>query len=307
MKFIGKTRNKDDYESIVVLRDEYRRIFGIVDQCLVSCRYDKETDTGFIVYIDYKYDVIWRDRGYLSKWSEEEMDAFRKAICKLDYAQMYPCEILTSRKKLDFKRMLGVGYLQALNQQYDQIDNVLEEARSYVENRNEERARSFFLSFSSLLIVINLFFYILQSNGILTPPWEMDFTAAISFGIIGSYTSIWSRFNKLQMNGLSTRFALVVESLSRLMIGCVSALVILMAFKSGLILSVMNDDNAIYSSSIIGFVAGFSERWLDSIVEKVQDMSRGDKQNQNTRPSDDIDNMQAYEKVPTEATDEKEI
>lgn len=36
MKFIGKIRNKDDYESIVALRDEYRRILGLLTNAL--CR-----------------------------------------------------------------------------------------------------------------------------------------------------------------------------------------------------------------------------------------------------------------------------
>lgn len=255
----------------------YREAFGIMDRYLLNYTIDSN-DKGFIIFIDRQYDIDWADKGFISTWSDDEQATFYDAIGKLDAAQTYPCEILSKQKKLNFKRILGTAYVDVFHKNYNTIETSIKQAQDYVNERSMEKARTIFLTVATACIFLFLIAFYLQRNGGTFLPWSINVSAAILFGTAGAYTSIWSRFSELKMKGLSTKFALVVESLSRLLVGCISAIVMIMAFKTDFVLSVLKDKEPIYVYSVIAFVAGFSERWLTSIVERF--INEDEKQNE---------------------------
>ena len=257
----------DPLEALDDNQKEYREAFGIVDRYLLNYTLDNNGN-GFIVFIDRVYDIDWEDNNYVSTWSAAEQTKFYDAIGRLDAAQTYPCEILDNRKKLNFKRILGAAYVDVFHKNYNTIDDSIKKAQDYVDKRSMEKARTIFLSVATICIMVFLTVFYLHKNELITLPWGINVSAAILFGTAGSYSSIWSRFSKLTMKGLSTKFALVIESLSRLLVGCISAAVVIMAFKTDFILTVLQDKEPLYVYSLIAFVAGFSERWLTSIVER---------------------------------------
>lgn len=261
----------DPLESKDENQKKYRETFGIVDRYLLQYSMDDNNQTGFIVFIDREYDIDWIDNDYTNQWSQEEKKLFSDTIGRLDKEQTYPTDILRKSHRLNFKRILGVGYTNAFHKSFDDLDDIIAEARKYVEERSKEKARTIFLTVASLCILVCTSLFLLQKYQIFSLPWNLNYSAAIIFGMAGAYVSIWSRFKQLKMKGLSSKFALWVESLSRLLVGCVSSIVIIMFFNVDLILTLLKNKEPIYVYSIIAFVAGFSERWLTSIVERFID------------------------------------
>ena len=94
-----------------------------------------------------------------------------------------------------------------------------------------------------------------------------DWALTLLFGTLGSYFSIWTRYGKLTMTGLSTKALHFLETLTRMIIGAISASVVLLAVKCGLILPKLAETTPLWFFGLTGFAAGFSERLIDSLME----------------------------------------
>jgi hypothetical protein len=96
---------------------------------------------------------------------------------------------------------------------------------------------------------------------------DEEWALTLMFGTLGSYFSIWTRYGKLVMTGLSTKTLHFLETLTRLIIGAISASVLILAVKCGIILPKMAEAAPLWFFGLTGFAAGFSERIIPSLME----------------------------------------
>lgn len=252
-------------------QEEYRKTFDIVDKFLINCEGDK-----FIVYIDGENDIDWVEATNFQGFNDDEKKNFYEAIAKLDRAQAYPCMLLREEYVLSFKRILGAGYMAAFHKSFDTIDDTIEEAKKYVKHRNLERGRQIYLSWAGVFSFLAISFLFCVHHITELQFMSEEIVAVIVLGITGAYFSIWTRYKDLLMKGFSTRSLLALEAISRLFVGGISAYLIYIAFQCQIVFNVLSNIEDIYVCSFLGFLGGFCERFVPSLVESFANKSLKD-------------------------------
>lgn len=259
-------KKKEDQTPRDESQKHYREVFQVKDKFLINYATEEDNgkEVGYIVFIDYENDLDYIDSRERKGWSDKDKEKFTGYIAKLQKAEAAPALSLTEKQILTFKRKLGTGYVLALQRNWQDIDKVINEAQSYLQHRNTESARRKFLEAGGLIAfifaVIGLILYLNDSDN----KWYYG----IIFGVLGAYTSIWSRYGKLIFTGLASSWLHYLEAVSRLFIGVTFAVVAMFAIKCGLIFSQIGSEIEIYAYSLASFAASFSERFIPSLIEK---------------------------------------
>lgn len=241
---------------------EYRKEFGIIDRYLLNFESGK-----FIVFIDKDYDIDWVETTDFAGWTDEEKTKFYSNIEKLDRAQTHPCMLLSNTYKIAFKRILGSAYVAAMHRSFDGVDTTIAEAQLYVSQRNLEKARQIYLTYAGIITLCAIVFLFCRINTDCVSFCTDTSACCIVMGIAGAYFSIWQRYEDLLMKGFSTRRLLALESISRLFIGGISAIVVFLAYKCHVVFTLLETIEPIYAISFLGFLGGICERFVPSLVE----------------------------------------
>ena len=253
----------------------YRVEFGnIVDQYLVFYRNEERNGKKYksIVYIDAENDIDWIDEG--DNLSEEEMKKRNQYIALLDVVHALPVKNLSKKEVVNFKKLLGVGYAAALYQNWDEVKMAIENAKQYRDDRNKEHSRFLLLSAAAICLAIIAGMYLAFVHFMQSHPHFNLFTGMV-MGAFGSYVSIWTRYGKLDMTGLSTPSLHYLEAFSRIFIGMIFSLIIILTLKSGVIFNnLITENHEIYLYCLLGFCAGFSEKFVPTIMENFMNNSK---------------------------------
>lgn len=259
---------EEKYPAMNNTQKEYREEFGgIVDQYLVSYSSErKEKPDGYhrIVYIDADNDIQWRVEKE-DTLTEEDQKSRNQAMSKLRIAQSLPVQNLSHEEIINYKKILGMGYNAALIKDWAEVDAAIREAGKYRDDRNKERSRYILLTAAS--------FYLLLFGIACAVVWycceQTDSgMMGMMMGAVGAYVSIWTRYGKMDMTGLGTKSLHYLEAFSRILIGAIFAALATLMVKSGLVFSNFDNDVYNYLLPILGFCAGFSEKWIPSILER---------------------------------------
>lgn len=259
----------------------YREVFKIEDKFLIYYTLDNVNgeEKGYIVFIDYENDLDYVEDRTREGWTEDDNVAFSRYIAKLQKAEATPALSLSERQVLNFKRKLGAGYVLALQKNFSAIDKVISDALAFLQQRNTESARRKFLESGGIVAlifaIVGFVLYLYDSDN----KWFYG----IVFGVLGAYTSIWSRYGKLIFTGFASTWLHYLEAISRLFIGVIFAVVAMFAVKCGLIFSQISPASELFAYSLVSFAASFSERYIPSLIEKfINDQLERDEQTTNS-------------------------
>ena len=265
---------EEKYPAMNNTQKEYREEFGgIVDQYLVSYSSErKEKPDGYhrIVYIDANDDINWRIEKEINL-TEEDQKNRNKAMSKLRIAQSFPVQNLPHDEILNYKKMLGMGYNAALLKDWEEVDVAIREAEKYRDDRNKERSRYIVLTAATLYVMA---FCIVDAFALHYLEKEAEIVGML-MGAVGAYVSIWMRYGKMDMTGLGTKGLHRLEAFSRILIGVIFALVVVFMVHSKIIFgNIENAADMTCLMAILGFCAGFSEKWIPSILERFMSESK---------------------------------
>lgn len=271
-------KKKVDQEEIIDRdRQECREHFKIVDKYLIE--YELETvknptdpakteKQGYVVFIDYQNDCDWKDeRDHNTIFGEDGRSKFANAICKLNVAHALPCNNLSEEEIFIFKKMIGAGYALALNGEFEGIDSLIKDATDYLQLRNKECARKYFLSSSGIVSIVVIILWAVANFWLKLP--YMDWITGVCMGFLGSFVSIWTRYGKMSLTGLSSKKLHYLEAVSRMFVGAIFALVALFAICSHLLFYELDLNYHFEAFALTGFLAGFSERFVPSLMERL--------------------------------------
>lgn len=263
----------DNSQKIEPANIPYDEFFGIHGKV----KYDIQEEWGFVngeewgyvVYVDNDIDVDWIDKreGY---WSDEEKALRNVCIAKLNVVQQTPCDNLPEKTKLEFKKMLGAAYVLALNKQYTDAEEKMRDAQIYVDQRNKEAARYMYLLVAGVFAILSIGFMVLDVE---LWEWRLPWVITATMGILGAFVSVWSRYGKEVFTGLAAPRLHYMEAISRMVIGAIFAAIALCVVKLGWLLPNIDEINAKFYHMIVGFIAGFSERFVPSLLEKFVEKS----------------------------------
>ena len=249
-------------------QQEYREYFGIVDKYLIQHSYDPdktgEEKSGYIIFIDYDNDLDYVDYRNEEEGATKEINRY---IAKLQLAEAIPTKHLPENVQMEFKRCLGVGYIHALNSQFEDISSIISSAQDYLKQRSREYSRELFLSSglpaAAIAFILGLLFYVIDYRD----PWLYG----IVFSVLGAFTSIWIRYGRVNNSGFGGKHLHKLECYTRIVIGVIFAIVAMIAVRCKFVFSALDGQKELFTFIIVSFMAAFSERFVPSILERLEE------------------------------------
>ena len=218
-------------------------------------------------------DVDWRttnafdqlfDRNYkdhLSDWGEVQN--------QVSALQAVPIDHLSAHQRLGFRRMLGEALARGLQGDFDHAKGMLQYATQFAQARNEEASRAWVLEASTLacglvLAVASLYSWLSSYSD----PW-FKLVVSGAAGGLGALLSVYQRVTKVPLDPAAGCKLHYYEGVARIITGVVAGWVCQIAVHVGLILS-LTANEGLSAAFLIGFVAGWSERLLPTLVSQVE-------------------------------------
>lgn len=227
----------------------------------------------FIVFIDEKLYIDWQTTDVHDTNGIKDRNKHNRVLNRAATIECIPNFHQNAQIRLNFKRMIAEGIARSLNNDYDNADQILNDAKRYIVNRNIEKARFWQLSTTSLIGIISaLLIIILWSlkSYVISVLGITAFSVLISsqFGSLGATLSIIFRIGTVETTSEAEHKLHILESVTRNFGGMISAIVVAFLILLELILPIFQNSNStlllIACSSIL---AGSSERWVPSIVK----------------------------------------
>lgn len=280
--FFKNTKTPNQSEEVDADRQSCRDHFKIIDKYLIEYELEEVDDPkdatkkikrGYVVFIDNQNDCDWKDeRDHDTVFGTEGRTKFARAISKLNIAHAQPCNNLPEDEILVFKKIIGAGYALALNGEFATVEPLIKEATDYLRLRNKERARRYFLLASGLVALAVILFWVFSKFW-----WQLlyqDWIAGICMGFLGSFVSVWTRYGKMSLTGLSSEFLHYLEAVSRMFVGGIFALVIMYAIRCHIVFPEIDAKYHMPVFALAGFLAGFSERFVPSLMERLSNHNK---------------------------------
>ena len=259
-------------------KENLRKLFNVECDYLVEYNYDTKTTQnpdgsvedeaiGYVVCIDPENDIDWKDTRDKNAWTSDDQKSWSKCISQLDDAHAEPTGHLDKETVRTFKKKLAAGYVLCFEKNFDEVDSVIKNALEYLRKRNMEESRKVFLIASTIMTSVVFVLWSINKGycHTISDKWSL----ALLMGVLGAYFSIWTRYGKLTFKGLSSICLHWLEALTRLIIGVISATIMVLAFDSRFILPEFPTDTIPYIYGLIGFAGGFSERSVHTLMDKI--------------------------------------
>lgn len=276
-KFISNLfKRKPKYEEPE--KESLRELFNVECDYLVEYNYELQTTTnpdgsvvekavGYVVCLDPENDIDWKDTRDKSVWSADDQKSWSKCISQLDDSHAEPTGHLDEETVRTFKKKLAAGYVLCFEKNFDEVDSVIKNALDFLRKRNMEESRKIFLIASTIMASVVFVLWSINQGlcHTITDKWSL----ALLMGVLGAYFSIWTRYGKLTFKGLSSICLHWLEALTRLIIGAISAVVMVLALDCRFIMPEFPADMIPYIYGLIGFAGGFSERSVHTLMDKI--------------------------------------
>lgn len=225
--------------------------------------------TDFIVFLDDDL-YVW--------WQHGEIDAsqnFGKILIDVATLEAVPIFHLHRETQIAFRRMLGEAIARALDGESKSAAAGIVLAKSFVSEKLAERSRTWILSVSLIIAAISTFALILLwTNRVECAKWigEGAFRCGVCsiFGGYGVFLSIAARLGNQVTDANSGIWLHALETVGRFATGVLGALLTVLAVKSGLIFSFVDQVPAAFPALLVLSIAsGASERLIPGIIAKV--------------------------------------
>lgn len=253
------------------------------DSLAASLQSPEGTDTNaffkeVIDYIDkYKDEVkgtiasgqeftIYRTKNNTVQWFHRKLpDFLNQAVEEFESLQSLSNSVLPKPYRPAISRMLGSALSVAFRKsKEDDLASTFNGARKFILSQTDAylRIRLFLASLFSTTIVL-LFLFVAHK--------AYDANAVYIFGtgagILGAMVSALQRNNKITIDPYGSILGLYSESISRLLIGTIFGLFVVICAKSELALAPFKEN--IYAIICFSFIAGFTERFVPDLMSTV--------------------------------------
>lgn len=231
----------------------------------------------YIVFIDSENDLDWKttDEFDEKQFENDDQKKYNKIVNEIANIESIPCDNLDEKIVLNFKRQIGEALVRNFDRDFENAQKMLELAKDYIIDRSAEKSRFLYLKSSGITTLL------VSSIGCLS--WVLRdyliellgmtcFYAWLAFliGAFGAMLSIILRMGKTNLDFHATTKLHYLEGISKIFAGMISALLVALCIKAGIIVPVINDVSSTHLAMIIGgLIAGASERLAPSIIKKI--------------------------------------
>ena len=230
----------------------------------------------FIVFVDKGIDIDWESTDEYDEKGHKDVGQFNKVLNKVAVLEGIPNAHQNLQVRINYKRLIGESVARALCHDYDNALAILQDAESYIRDRNVEIARYWQLTTSCIccvyfiLLILTLWYwrdYYMVSLG-RTAFFIMLGSLA---GSIGATLSIIMRMGRSNVTSESERKLHILEALSRSLAGAISGAITAFFIRMGIVLPTFESVEMTHLAMVVGgLLAGASERWAPSLIAKFE-------------------------------------
>jgi hypothetical protein len=224
----------------------------------------------FIVYLDKEGDVDWET----TDEHEKTLDANAVGLVsnRVALVNALPLVYLSKEARLSLGRMLGEATARALEHDSEAAHRMLDDAQAFALARIRERARGWYLVGAAIAAVAvgALVFPVLTLVESVVPISEATkqrlFAGAVA-GTFGALISMLLRSGSAPFNASASKAVHYIDGVSRVLVGAFGGLLVPLAVSARVIAPDITNRAVI---ALLGVAAGFSERWVPSLIERVE-------------------------------------
>lgn len=224
----------------------------------------------FIVYVDKEGDVDWETTDEY----QETLDANAVGLVSNRVASVdaLPLGYLSTEARISLKRMLGEATARVLEHDGDAAHRMLDDAQAFALARIRERARGWYLVGAAVaaVAVAALVVPALALVEVVVPTSEetrQKLVAGALAGAAGALVSMLLRSGSAPFNASAGKGVHYIDGVSRVLVGAFGGLLVPLAMLARLVVPDVTSRAVI---ALFGVTAGFSERWVPSLIERVE-------------------------------------
>ena len=241
----------------------------------LKCKYLVFANERFIVYIDEDIDVDWETGEEYIELGPEEQKVENEILNDAATIETVPCDHLHPDIKLKFKRLIGEAIARCLSHDHRNARKMLAVANAYINARNREMARYWYLKASGITAILMLAFGLFvwyYRDGVISVWGDSAFLVflAVSSGAAGAMLSIALRVGSAVLDSTAGKILHYLEAVSRIAVGGLSGVLVTLAINAGVILPpLLQSDRPLWGMLLVSMAAGASERLASSLIEKI--------------------------------------
>lgn len=260
-----------EHQSAKFERLDYRKLWGLTEN-----DYPIMVTTGYAVYLDKAEELEWETTQELDQELQKSVgvEVMNGILNQAAVLRTYPVEYLTPKQRKNFYTMVGEGLARVFDFDPKSAKQMFNKASEYAVARNQEVARLWYIcagGTSALLFCIMLlagWFLRVQES-----VWLGEQMFAISLGscvgAVGALFSILTRISRIPLDPSAGPVLHWLEGVGRILVGVFGAGFALVAMKVGLLLTILRGEG-FSGIFLIAFVAGFSERFVRTLIKRVE-------------------------------------
>ncbi|MDK1286853.1 hypothetical protein [Pseudoalteromonas umbrosa] len=210
--------------------------------------------------------VIYRTKSDSVQWFHKKLpDFLNKAVEEFESLQSLSNSVLPKSYRPAVSSMLGSSLSVAFRKsKEDDVPSVFHSAKKFILSQTDSYLRIKLFIVSLLSTIIFLLFLL-----VLSIPFDVNnvYLFGAGSGVLGAMVSALQRNNKISIDPYGSLLGLYSESISRLLIGIIFGLFVVICAKSELALAPFKEN--IYAIICFSFIAGFTERFVPDLMSSV--------------------------------------
>lgn len=238
-------------------------------------------DSGnFIVFIDSDIDVDWETSAVYDEKGPKDPKRHNDILNRAASIECIPNDHQKESIRMNFKRMIGEGVARSLDHDYDNAARILDNAERYITERNIETARVWQLTSSTATGLACAFIGLVplwSFRSFFSQNWgetALFSCLAACSGAVGANLSLIFRIGKMQTTSEAVKGLHILESVCRILGGAVCGVIVSFLIQLGILVPIFRNTNNTHLAMVAaGFIAGASERWVPSLIAKIESSS----------------------------------
>jgi hypothetical protein len=200
---------------------------------------------------------------------------YARLMSEASHVENAPHVFLSTHDKIGFKRLICEGIARTLEHEYSAAKAAFEAAKAYLERRQNEQSREWYLSAATfttggLLAVLLVVLSIAYLNQVELLAGLRTYMVYIELGFVGALLSIIVRMGKTSFDFGAKKQLHYWEAAMRIVAGGIAAMVAVFAVKAKILFGgLVNPENEIMFLMFLSVAAGALEKWIPSLIASV--------------------------------------
>ena len=233
----------------------------------------------YVVFLDRLHTIDWETSKDYDANNGETKEDRSKVLAEVEWLQHQPSVPIIDKSRRDgFISLLAECWCYALDGCFEIADNHLKRAEQYLSDRKTETSRKWQLISCFSIVCVFLIGALIANRCFPVTSVFKEWTTYMLFGTLGTALSLIINSNARTYNCESGKLLNFLEILSRLIASLLSCLVVVLLFNLNIIFTALKDNHSGETLKLLCVIAGFSERLIPSILQKMESSEAKEKE-----------------------------